>query len=56
MRSKVEKAKASFDGVIVARMTKGRRELMIGAHRDPFFGPVIVVGDGGKYVEAMPDR
>lgn len=55
MRSKVEKAKASFDGVIVARMTKGRRELMIGAHRDPFFGPVIVVGDGGKYVEAMPD-
>ncbi|MFM9941981.1 MAG: acetate--CoA ligase family protein [Hyphomicrobiaceae bacterium] len=55
MRAKVEKAKASFDGVIVARMTKGRRELMIGAHRDPFFGPVIVVGDGGKYVEAMPD-
>jgi hypothetical protein len=28
---------------------------MIGAHRDPFFGPVVVLGDGGKYVEAMPD-
>jgi hypothetical protein len=36
-------------------MVKGLRELMIGAHLDPVFGPVVVVGDGGKYVEAMPD-
>ncbi len=36
-------------------MVRGRRELMIGAHVDPVFGPVVVVGDGGKYVEAMPD-
>ena len=36
-------------------MAKGRREMMIGAHRDTFFGTVVVVGDGGKYVEAMPD-
>jgi acetate---CoA ligase (ADP-forming) len=45
----------AFDGVIVAAMARGRRELMIGAHVDPVFGPVIVFGDGGKYVEAMPD-
>ncbi len=44
-----------FDGVLVAAMARGRRELLIGAHRDPGFGPVIVLGDGGKYVEAMPD-
>jgi acetate---CoA ligase (ADP-forming) len=44
-----------FDGVIVAAMTKGRREMIIGAHRDPVFGPVVMVGDGGKYVEALPD-
>jgi acyl-CoA synthetase (NDP forming) len=44
-----------FDGVIVARMATGQREMMIGAHRDPIFGPVVVIGDGGKYVEAMPD-
>ena len=34
---------------------RGTRELMIGAHRDPMFGPVVALGDGGKYVEAMPD-
>ncbi|MBV7484570.1 acetate--CoA ligase family protein [Bordetella sp. BOR01] len=44
-----------LDGIIVARMERGRHELMIGAHRDPVFGPVVVVGDGGKYVEALPD-
>ncbi|MGE0702256.1 MAG: acetate--CoA ligase family protein, partial [Hyphomicrobiaceae bacterium] len=55
MQQAVEKANARFDGVIVARMVKGRREMLIGAHRDPFFGPVIAVGEGGKYVEAMPD-
>ena len=36
-------------------MATGRRELMIGARVDPVFGPVVLVGDGGKYVEAMPD-
>jgi acyl-CoA synthetase (NDP forming) len=55
MEQAIAKASATFDGVIVARMVRGLRELMIGAHRDPIFGPVVVLGDGGKYVEAMPD-
>jgi acetate---CoA ligase (ADP-forming) len=42
-------------GVIVAAQASGQRELMIGARIDPVFGPVVLVGDGGKYVEAMPD-
>ncbi len=46
---------ARFDGAIVAKMARGRREMMIGARIDPVFGPVVLVGDGGKYVEAMPD-
>jgi succinyl-CoA synthetase beta subunit len=44
-----------FDGVIVAAMAGGRREIMIGAHRDSVFGPVVAVGDGGKYVEIFRD-
>jgi acetate---CoA ligase (ADP-forming) len=55
MEETIAKAGARFDGVIVARMARGRREMMIGAHRDAFFGTVVVVGEGGKYVEAMPD-
>lgn len=51
----LENANASFDGVIVSRMVRGRREMLLGAHRDTVFGPVVVVGEGGKYVEAMPD-
>jgi acyl-CoA synthetase (NDP forming) len=55
MESAIAKAGATFDGVIVARMVRGTRELMIGAHRDSMFGPIVALGDGGKYVEAMPD-
>jgi acyl-CoA synthetase (NDP forming) len=28
---------------------------MIGAHRDPVFGPGVAIGDGGKYVEVFKD-
>jgi acyl-CoA synthetase (NDP forming) len=44
-----------FDGVLVAPMQRGRREMLIGAHRDPIFGPVVLLGDGGKYVEVLQD-
>ena len=45
----------SSDGILVAPLVKGRRELMLGARVDPTFGPVVIVGDGGKYVEALGD-
>ena len=52
---KLSAMKAARDGVIVAAMKKGRRELMVGARVDPVFGPIVLVGDGGKYVEALKD-
>ena len=55
MQDSLKKHGARFDGAIVAKMARGRRELMIGARVDPVFGPVVLLGDGGKYVEAMPD-
>ncbi|MGA2293315.1 acetate--CoA ligase family protein [Bradyrhizobium sp.] len=55
MEGIIRKQAARFDGVIIAAMAGGRREIMIGAHRDPVFGPVVAVGDGGKYVEIFRD-
>ncbi|MGQ0577295.1 MAG: acetate--CoA ligase family protein [Betaproteobacteria bacterium] len=55
MQHKLNAQGMCFEGAIVAKMAIGRREMMIGARMDPVFGPVVLVGDGGKYVEAMPD-
>ncbi|MGH9108414.1 MAG: acetate--CoA ligase family protein [Acidimicrobiales bacterium] len=44
----------SASGVVVAPMMRGR-EMFLGAHLDPVFGPVVLLGMGGKYVESMPD-
>jgi acyl-CoA synthetase (NDP forming) len=52
---KLARLGAARDGVIVAAMRKLRREFMVGARVDPVFGPVVIVGDGGKYVEALKD-
>jgi len=40
---------------IVARMHAGLHECALGMRHDPVFGPVVMVGSGGKYVEAMQD-
>lgn len=53
--SKLESLGARRDGILVAAMRKGRHEFMVGARVDPVFGPVVIVGDGGKYVEALKD-
>ena len=52
---KLGEMKVSRDGIIVAAMVKGLRELALGARVDARFGPVVMVGDGGKYVEALKD-
>ncbi len=54
-RAKMQALGITGGGVIVAKMASAARELMIGARIDPDFGPVVVVGDGGKYVEALED-
>jgi acyl-CoA synthetase (NDP forming) len=41
--------------VLVAPMVHARRELALGARVDPTFGPVVMVSDGGRFVEALPD-
>ncbi|HUC67500.1 MAG TPA: acetate--CoA ligase family protein [Stellaceae bacterium] len=51
----LERIGAAPDGIIIAAMQEGLRELVLGAKLDPVFGPVVMIGDGGKYVEALPD-
>ncbi|MFV0474435.1 MAG: acetate--CoA ligase family protein, partial [Pikeienuella sp.] len=49
-----EKApKARIDGLMVAPMTSGVAECVIGVQRDPVFGPVVMFGLGGVHVEAL---
>jgi acyl-CoA synthetase (NDP forming) len=45
----------TYEGILVARMVEGGRELALGARVDPLFGPVVLVGDGGIYLEALKD-
>lgn len=52
---KMAELKVEAPGVLVAAMRKGQYECMIGARFDPVFGPVVMVGAGGKYVEALKD-
>jgi acetate---CoA ligase (ADP-forming) len=46
---------ARVDGVTVERFVRGGRETIIGVSQDPSFGPVIMFGLGGIYVEALRD-
>jgi acetate---CoA ligase (ADP-forming) len=55
LQAKVDALALANDGVIVARMAAGRREVVLGAKVDPIFGPVLLIGDGGRYVEALGD-
>jgi acyl-CoA synthetase (NDP forming) len=44
-----------LDGVLVEKMAAKSLELVVGAKRDPLWGPVVLVGLGGIWVEAMGD-
>jgi len=46
---------ANIDGVIVQHMAKPATELVLGIRRDPVFGPVVMVGLGGIFIEILED-
>lgn len=40
---------------LIQEFIQTKHELLLGGYRDPSFGPVIMFGSGGKYVEVMDD-
>ncbi|MBZ0200584.1 MAG: acetate--CoA ligase family protein, partial [Ignavibacteriaceae bacterium] len=58
----VEEIKTSFnnrnvnaEGFLIQPFIKIKHEVLIGGFRDPSFGPIIMFGTGGKYVEVYDD-
>ncbi len=46
---------ASISGLYVIKMLKGAEEIILGIKRDPSFGPVLLFGLGGIFVEVFKD-
>ena len=46
---------ASLEGVYLEQMCKRGREVILGMTRDPQFGPMLMFGLGGIFVEVMKD-
>ena len=46
---------ARVDGYLVEEMAPAGQEIVVGAVRDPDFGPMVMVGLGGIFVEVLAD-
>jgi acyl-CoA synthetase (NDP forming) len=44
-----------LDGVLIEKMARPGIEMILGARRDPQWGPVLAVGIGGIFAEAIAD-
>jgi acetyl coenzyme A synthetase (ADP forming)-like protein len=52
---KLYKADAEIEGILLAPMARKGTEVIIGVSRDPVFGPVLMFGLGGIFVEVLED-
>ncbi len=53
--AKAARPQARLKGVQVQQMVTGGHEVIIGVKRDPTFGPLVMFGLGGIYVEVLAD-
>jgi len=49
------KSDARIVGMTLEEMAPGGKEIILGMNRDPQFGPILMFGLGGIYVEALED-
>ena len=54
MKENAEKEEIGFQGVVIQKQLTGR-EVIVGGKRDPQFGPVVLFGQGGVFVEILED-
>jgi acetyltransferase len=54
-RAAAARPDATLDGVLVQAMAPAGKELLLGGRRDTQFGPLVMVGWGGIYVEILAD-
>ncbi len=54
-RARMAHPEARLDGVLVSRMVTGGVETIMGVRYDPTFGPVVMFGLGGIFVEVLED-
>ena len=55
MMLRPEIARARVDGFLLEEMAPAGQEVVIGGVRDPQFGPLVMVGLGGVFVEVLAD-
>ena len=55
MRLSRKNPKATLEGVYIEKMCPPGREIILGTKRDPQFGPMLMFGLGGIFVEILKD-
>ena len=54
-RTRAALPSAKIEGVLISRMVSSGVETLVGMHRDPVFGPMMMFGMGGIMVELFKD-
>ena len=54
-RARLARPDARITDVLVSRMVTGGVETILGVHHDPTFGPVVMFGLGGIFVDTLKD-
>jgi len=52
---KKHKPNAQIDGILIQEMAPSSTEVIVGCIKDPQFGPTLMFGFGGTFVEVMKD-